>query len=279
MSGLADVTLVTIETHYHDLASRALDETLKRIPFGKVVTFSDRELIAGAKNIPVTPIGSLRDYCEILLKGMWPYIETSHVIFAQWDAMVHDQTKWTDDYLNYDYIGAVWPWQPPGQNVGNGGFSLRSRKLLDALRYPTISMDPDGPHGVQEDNYIAIVHRKLLEQKFGIKFAPQEVAAQFAYELGPYPTTGSMSFHGFWNVITLMPRNVVDFFVTNRPPGMFNELHRAHHTIVALANTGRLDLIEQCADEIRSGADYGNLIQWMRQDSYENKDAVLLLIS
>ncbi len=276
MSSLNDVTLVTIETHYHDLAARALQETVKRLPVGRVVTFSDRELLPGAKNVPVTPIGSLRDYCDIMLKGFWPYIETEFIIFAQWDAMVHDGSQWSNDFLNYDYIGAIWPWRPPGQNVGNGGFSLRSMKLLQALRYPVIQMVEDSEHGVQEDNYIAIVHRQLLEQKFGIRFAPQSLAKQFSYELGAYES--SMAFHGFWNVINFMPKDVVDFFVTNRPPGMFDELHRAHHIIVALATTDRLDLLEQCAEQIRTSTVQQNLYTWLSQENFEKKQQVLDLI-
>lgn len=276
MSSLNDVTLVTIETHYHDLAARALEETVKRLPVGKVVTFSDRPLLAGATNIPTVPIKSMRDYCDIMLKGFWPFIDTEYIIFAQWDAMAFDSSMWTDDFLNYDYIGAIWPWRSPGQNVGNGGFSLRSMKLLQALRYPVIQMVEDSEHGVQEDNYISIVHRQLLEQKFGIRFAPQEVATQFSYELGPY--NGSMAFHGFWNVINFMPNDVTDFFVTRRPPGMFDELHRAHHTIVALAVANRLDLLEQCADEIRSSPAHAQLYTWLSQENFDNKHGVLDLI-
>lgn len=280
MSSLNDVTLVTIETHYHDLASRALEECTKRLPFKKVVTFSDKPLLKGATNIPTVPIGSIRDYCDIMLKSFWPFIDTEFIVFAQWDAMVYDQTKWTNDFLNYDYIGAIWPWEPPGQNVGCGGFSLRSAKLLQALRYPVIQMTEGSRFGMKhEDAYIGVVHRQLLEQKFGIKFAPMDVASQFSYELGPYPAAGSMSFHGFWNIIKFMPKDVVDFFVTNRPPGMFDELHRAHHSVVALAATNRMDLLAQCADEIRAGADYEKLMQWLTQENFENKARTLELIA
>jgi hypothetical protein len=276
MSTLDDVTLITIETHYHELAGRALQETMQRLPIKNILTFSDRQLLSGVKNVPVAPIGSMRDYCDILLKGLWPFVETEFVIFAQWDAMVFDETNWTDDFLQYDYIGAVWPWQPPGQNVGNGGFSLRSMKLLQALRYPVIQLVEDGPHGVQEDNYISIVHRNLLEQKFGIKFAPANVATQFSYELGDY--SGSMAFHGFWNIIKFMPRDTVDFFVNKRPPGLFNGLHRAHHIIAAMAETDRVDLIESCAAEIQQSPDHANLVHWLSQENFNNKTATLELI-
>jgi hypothetical protein len=277
MSTLKDVTLVTIETHYHDLAARALEETVKRLPVGKVVTFSDRPLLAGATNIPTVPIKSITDYCDIMLKSFWPFIDTEYIIFAQWDAMAFDPALWTDDFLNYDYIGAIWPWEPPGQNVGCGGFSLRSMKLLQALRYPVIQMSETHSLGLKhEDTYIGVVHRKLLEQKFNIRFAPQELASKFSYELGPY--NGSMSFHGFWNIINFMPDDVTDFFVTHRPPGMFDELHRAHHTIIALAVANRLDLLEQCADEIRNGTDYQKVFAWLSNENFDNKQSVLDLI-
>jgi hypothetical protein len=279
MSTIDDVTLVTIETHYNELAARALEETVKRIPFKNVVTFSNRNIYPGAKNVPVNVIPNIRDYCDIMLKSMWPFIETSHMIFAQWDAMVFDGSQWTDEFLEYDYIGAIWPWEPPGQNVGCGGFSLRSAKLLQALRDPMIQMTPESRFGMKhEDAYIGVVHRQYLDKKFGIRFAPPEVAAQFSYELGSY-SKPSMSFHGFWNVIKFMPAATVDFFVTNRPPGMFNELHRCHHTIAAMAETGRVDLVELCADEIRAGADYAQVIAWLNNEDFPNKSDIMSLIS
>jgi 5'(3')-deoxyribonucleotidase len=273
MNKLDDVTLVTIETHYHDLAGRALEECVRRIPFRNVVTFSDREIFPGAKNVPVNNITSMRDYCDIMLKGMWPFIETSHMIFVQWDAMIREPNLWNDDFLNYDYIGAVWPWRPVGNNVGNGGFSLRSAKLLQALRHASIQLVPESEHGVQEDNYIAIQHRTLLEQHAGIKFAPQELAMQFSYELGDYPP--AMAFHGFWNIINFMPYETATYFFTNRPPNMFSELHRAHHIIYALATQDRMDLFDTAVDEIRACKDYATLRQWLSQENFPNKDHVM----
>ena len=90
----------------------------------------------------------------------------------------------------YDYIGAVWP-QFPETPVGNGGFSLRSRRLLDAMQ------DPDAVIRHAEDKCIAITNRRLLEGKHGIRFAPAEVAEQFSVERTPWhPAFG---FHGFFN--------------------------------------------------------------------------------
>ena len=42
----------------------------------------------------------------------------------------------TPPFSHCDYIGAQWFWHNDGMRVGNGGFSLRSRKLLTALQDP-----------------------------------------------------------------------------------------------------------------------------------------------
>ena len=272
-----DVTLVTIECFYHDLARRAMEETLGRIPFKNVIVFSDKNFLPGATWVPIQPTNTMRDYCDILLKGMWPHVGTSHMIFQQWDAMVHNADAWTDEYLNYDYIGAVWPWRGEGQNVGNGGFSLRSRNLLNSLRMPEIYLDLEGPHGVQEDNYIAIEHRPMLEQNQGIRFAPTALADQFSHELNG---TGahSMAFHGFWNIVKFMPQDTVWFYIENAPANTWNEIHRAHHTIVALAEKGYLEMISSQADRIRNSTQYTDLMRWLAQEQFPNRDITLRIL-
>lgn len=267
-----NVTLVTIETMYHGLAKRAMEETLARVPFKHAMVFSDQDFLPGAKHVKIEH-GDMFSYCNLLLKGMLEHVETEYVIFQQWDAMVHDGSKWQDKFLTNDYIGASWPWRPEGQNVGNGGFSLRSRKLLEELQAPHIQMDPAGEHGVQEDNYIGIVHRPYLESR-GIVFADTQTADQFAMELSP-AGHHAMAHHGFWNVIYFMPAQTVDFFVTNRPPGMFKEIHRAHHNIVALAYVQRMDLFDLCVEEIKQCKDFGNLVQWLGAEEYPHKHHIL----
>jgi hypothetical protein len=270
---LDNVTLVTIETHYHDLASRALEECVRRVPFKKVMTFSDRDIFPGAKNVPVK-IADIRDYCDFMLKCMWPFVETDYIVFAQWDAMIFDETKWTDDFLNYDYIGAVWPWEPAGQNVGCGGFSLRSRRLLHALRNPVINMRPNSRFGLKhEDAYIGVEYRRLLEQTHAMKFAPTELAQQFSYELGDY--SDSMSFHGFWNIIRFMPNDTIDYFFTRRPGNIFQELHRAHHTIIELARRGRMDLLDMAVDDIKKNDEYDKLRAWLANEDFPYKEHVM----
>jgi hypothetical protein len=48
-------------------------------------------------------------YSQIVLKGLYPHVATSHVLVIQWDGYVVNADLWDDDFLRYDYIGAPWP--------------------------------------------------------------------------------------------------------------------------------------------------------------------------
>lgn len=270
-----DVTLVTIETMYHDLARRSMEETLKRVPFKHALVFSDQDFLPGSKHVKIEH-GDMLSYCNLLLKGMLEHVETKYVIFQQWDAMVHDGSRWHDFFLLNDYIGAVWPWRPHGQNVGNGGFSLRSRRLLEALQAPHIQLDPAGEHGVQEDNYIGILHRPWLESQ-GMVFALAPVADKFSIELSPNASQ-AMAHHGFWNIVQFMPRDVTEYFISRAPANTWNELHRAHHTAVCLAGMDYLDLLESQADRIKASPAHAELLEWMRSEDFPNKARTLELL-
>lgn len=129
-------------------------------------------------------------------------IHTSHVLVMQYDGYVIDGSRWDSDWLNYDYIGAPWPWHPAGRQVGNGGFSLRSKRLMCAvkelaLRWDVKNLSSPPP----DDDMICHVMREQLERE-GFIFAPVEVADKFSYERSPpHPTFG---FHGIFNFPNLM---------------------------------------------------------------------------
>lgn len=253
-----------------------MEETLARVPFKHAMVFSDQDFLPGAKHIKIEH-GDMLSYCNLLLKGMLEHVETPYVIFQQWDAMVHDGSRWRDYFLLNDYIGAVWPWRDHGTNVGNGGFSLRSRKLLEALQAPDIQLDPTSEHGVQEDNYIAIKHRPWLESK-GIVFAPAPVADQFAMELNE-GGFNAMAHHGFWNIVQFMPRDTVEYFVNHAPANTWNEVHRAHHTIVTMSAMGYMDLLESQVQQIKASPVRQELVDWMSQEEFPNKHKTIQLLS
>lgn len=263
------ITLVTVETMYHGLAEVALKETLKHIDVKEVVVFSDREILADSRTVHVDPIPTFRDYNQLMLKGMLEHIETDHIIFAQWDAMAYDGSKWTDEFLQYDYIGAVWPWQPEGFNVGNGGFSLRSRKLLEALQDERIQLHAARDYSA-EDAVFCVDHRPLLEKEYGVKYAPSKLASQFSHEIaeGSYQYVPGFAFHGQWNVIKLASREVIDYFVQNMDYSRGWNIYKWHHFLYAIVERELFDIMPFVMDKLNTHNPelILQLIGWLRNE-------------
>lgn len=145
-------------------------------------------------------INSIEYYSYFMSILLHNYIETDKVICVQTDGYVLNPSAWTDEFLEYDYIGAPWtvgynkhpnfPDCTEDTTVGNGGFSLRSRKLLKlSSYYLTQYKQPYHP----EDLAICRGIRSWLDNE-DIKFAPREVAKLWAAEDSKY--TGQFGFHG-----------------------------------------------------------------------------------
>lgn len=196
MLHLPDVTLVCVDTRTPAWALKAIRRCMEAIVFGDAVFFTDTDkpvgrLPAGLRLEPLH-IASTEAYSEFMLKGMLPHIHTSHLLIVQWDGFLADPTQWTDEFLHYDYIGAPWRKQAGELAVGNGGFSLRSRRLLEALMAPCATVRHP------EDACICHDHRNYLQRTCGMRFAPRAVADRFAFEKIPVPGH-TFGFHGFYN--------------------------------------------------------------------------------
>ena len=131
-------------------------------------------------------------YSKFIIEDLYKYFNTSHCLIVQADSFVVNSDLWKDVFLDFDYIGAPWSdkievdvgskklvLELKETPVGNGGFSLRSRKLVkecskinyNSLNYPIKSED------------IIICHylyKEMLDN--GIRFAPPNLAAQFSME-------------------------------------------------------------------------------------------------
>jgi hypothetical protein len=198
MLNLPQVTLVMIETREHDLAQLALQDCERLVSFGDVLVLTDRMSQferAGRRVIEVmdwpTKLGWSR--CNWYDVGL--HLRTSHALSIQWDSWVVDPGMWRDDYLRYDYIGAPW-WYKDGMAVGNGGFCLRSTRLLRFVRkhrqhLPCIT-DLD-------DDLYCRKYRPQLEQ-LGFEWAPEALAIDFAFEcVRPDPSARHFGFHAAYN--------------------------------------------------------------------------------
>jgi len=145
----------------------------------------------------VAGIASRRDYSAFIMKRLVEHVETSHVLVTQWDGYVVRPEAWHAEFLDQDYIGAPWRNAAEGFRVGNGGFSLRSRRLLTAL-----SDDRFRPV-LNEDQDICGSYRPALERDYAIRFADEALADSFSFETDPGPWlagTPIFGFHGFYNL-------------------------------------------------------------------------------
>ena len=234
---LPDVTLVAVTSVAIGPTLDAMRASMRQARFGQVLLLSDQPP-PGPSDPEVEwrridRLASRIDYSRFMLRDLAAHITAGHALCIQWDGFVLDGERWNPQFLEYDYIGAPWPHFRDGQNVGNGGFSLRSRRLLDACtRLPFDESE-------SEDIVISRLCRPFLEQQ-GMRFAPEGVAREFAYERGR-PAGGEFGFHGAFNLVRYLPSsNALQLFRSLEP----NVLARSEHWELlrwALAH-GRLKL-------------------------------------
>lgn len=177
----------------------ALRACLSQAQFAECLLLTDAEVDPGTNDIRVVPIARLessRDYSHFMLRQLADHIRTPHCLVVQWDGFILDASCWHPGLLDFDYVGAPWPQFDDGHDVGNGGFSLRSRKLLAACQ------DADFVIGHPEDIAICRTNRSWLESRHGIRFADQGTAERFAFERAE--PRASFGFHGVFNMIDVL---------------------------------------------------------------------------
>jgi uncharacterized protein DUF5672 len=201
---LNQVTLCCVDTDHPAAGLRAVRICMSHCQFGRVVYFGPGDFVVGHKSnaegiefIPIPSFTSAEIYSRAVRKGLFPYVNTSHVLMVEWDGYVVNPAAWENRFLDFDYIGAVWPDNKEGFRVGNGGFSLRSRKLLEILARPEVPASPI------DDAGICIELRPMLESE-GIRFADEATASRFAFEQTGFDST-TFGFHGVFNFCRVVP--------------------------------------------------------------------------
>jgi hypothetical protein len=208
---LNNITLVSVTSVNVDRTIRALKYCTKNIKFKDVLLLTDKNVSPiGIKTIKINEIDYI-GYSKFIVYELHKYINTDFVLIIQDDGFIINPEKWDDVFLNYDYIGALFPIPQPSDNisyrdpfgglqrVGNGGFSLRSKKLLELPTKLNLEWKPYFGY-YNEDGFFA-VHNKYLLEENGCIFAPVDVAAHFSIEYETPETIGvkPFGFHGKHN--------------------------------------------------------------------------------
>jgi len=229
---LENVTLVCVDCVNYGEALTAIRKSMYQIDFARVIFLTD--IKAYNPNFPfeiikIDKISSKAEFSHFIFKKLASYITTEYVLIIHADGYVIDGNAWDDEFLKYDYLGSPWLY-PEGRNVGNG-VSLRTKRLLDILASDDF-MNVTHP----EDDSICRLYGEYLEKKYDIKFAPEDIADKFGYELRE-PTQSTFLFHG-------------NFHPSFRPPvivkrdGALGDIIAAEPLLEHLHNTGHNVIID-----------------------------------
>jgi hypothetical protein len=190
---MKNITIVTIDSLHYNTTAWVIDRTRKFFPDAQVLTLGNKPYYTDSVFVKTDKFNH-QGHSELCLHAVAPHVTTDMALFVQWDGIPVDHTLWDPKWLNIDYIGA--PWSYDKLAVGNGGLSLRSKRLLDhvAARYPEYSYAKHGP----EDQWICRFLRPELEEQ-GLKWGTVKQADKFSIEHPVHATPQVWGFHGEWH--------------------------------------------------------------------------------
>ena len=179
----SDVTLICVDTLDCARDKAALVKCLDKVPFKNV------RFIGPCNELNTSmPLSAYSDFC---IRHLHEYFETSHCLIVQHDGWICNGSKWQDSFLDFDFVGCIANWSEPSMTGkgGCGGFSLRSRRLMELASRIAVNTHPEDvvlsrakPHGQREDFEAA-----------GMVFAPNSVQRLWGFDNDRY--TGEFGHH------------------------------------------------------------------------------------
>ena len=232
------IAIAIVDTMQHTLAANALYNSLSGFQFDQVLIYSNIQSHWGHHQINlIEPIHNINEYNEIIIQQLPRDLLCDFVLIIQYDGFIINPHLFDPIFLNFDYIGAPW-FHLDQYNVGNGGFSLRSKKLINFVSQLS-ALD----YNVPEDMLICQNLRSAgILNKFS--FAPQDLANIFSYE-HPKPSHDTFGFHGLFNLPYVYENNL-DFLMDHICPStVFNKFNFLHNALssLSLSHANRLKSI------------------------------------
>ena len=188
---LPDVTLIAISSVFIPETIRALQISSENINYADIKLISHelpQNLPNNIKFEKCNKINNIDDFNSFCFYDLYKYFNTSHCLSVQYHATVLNAYVWEDSWLQYDWIGAPWKYSDnayitkTGKHIrqGNGGFTLKSRKILELPTKYDLPMKSE--QGWKNEDGQFCVYWEPLFTDLGVKYAPVEVAAKFSYE-------------------------------------------------------------------------------------------------
>ncbi len=208
---LPNVTLICVDSRTDGLhkSIKAVERCKELVNFGsvKMLTHLDTDY---EHKVDCPNISSHIMYSCFMLKEIYKYVNTKFMLTVQADGWILNANAWDDKWYQYDYIGALFNQY---DIVGNGGFSFRSKALMEFISGNCKKWDisEEGANKLQktltcyEDGVISMSMTEQMNRK-GFHVAPPNEACKFAQGGNPnekYYYSHPFGFHGSWRQINI----------------------------------------------------------------------------
>lgn len=126
---LPTVTLCIIDSIDANRAIKVLEHCKSMVDFGsvKLLTHIPTDY---PERVRIKPLNTLISYSIFMLTKFHEYFDTPHVLIVQRDGWILNPESFNPEWLELDFIGPIFM---QDDRVGSGGFSLRSKKIMEAV--------------------------------------------------------------------------------------------------------------------------------------------------
>jgi hypothetical protein len=188
---LPDVTLLAYTSHEVKETIWSLNKCQEKLNFAEIKLLTHEMPVKLPSHIIweyAPKINNINDFNKYMFLDLGKHINTSHMLYVQAHSWIVNPNLWTNEFLEFSYIGAPWKIVENSymandgtiSRVGNGGFSLRDSRLLNLPKKMGWGLREE-QGWLNEDGNICCYYRKEMLDN-GIKYAPLEVACKFSYE-------------------------------------------------------------------------------------------------
>lgn len=201
---LPDVTMICADGVNAHRAAKVIELCKTKADFGAIKLCTHLP-VESEHRVEIMPLNSLIAYSIWCLTEMHKHIDTQFGLIVQRDGWILNPQSWNPIWLNYDYIGPLFVQH---DDVGSGGFSMRSKRIMQAAAKRIGEWDGTEQHAQ------FLQHNKARSYEDGVlcltmndgswKYAPKEEAGKFAAGGNPNPQyfySQPFGFHGARNEI------------------------------------------------------------------------------
>ena len=209
---LPTVTLMCVDCVNVERAIAVVEHCKTMCDFGAVKLLTS--IPTDYSHIKIGALNSLVEYSIWMLTKCYKYIDTDHVLIIQRDGWILNPDTWDNAWLKYDYIAPLFNQY---DIVGSGGFSIRSKRLMQAIARPIPYWNYTAENAHEIQNVLGFYEDGVIsfseELKAKYNYAPVDVANKFAQ--GGNPNMDNyfkrpFGFHGSYRTINHKTNEVAE---------------------------------------------------------------------